>query len=288
MSKNLIRDSIHKGYHFILYPKSELLMVMVGYFAVLSIFNILMSHMSPPMVEENALNMDGARANGFFLLITGMLRLLISLPLILYVCQKILLDKHQNNYFSYFSQKECWSLLITRLAMVALIGAPSFIILTGVYFAFTATGDTQLASGTALYLKMLNYILILPTVMALMLYFLMRFILINIHVSIGNSLDFLHIFKHSQGHAWKIFVSLLVTGLPAIILFWFSSGSLLMPSALTLTRPMAILRDLQEHTSLMDTLLRTVMSVLISYLLMASIAALCHLYKEIIPDEPKK
>lgn len=272
MSKNVIKESIEKGFSFILFPKIDLLPVLLGYFVVLLVFNIFFghwsysyAHLSPGSYTTMAFYKDTLRT---------FISELFVLPLVVYSVQKAILKKPGRGYFSYFLQKELWSLLWVRILLFICVAIPTFIVLWGEHIAFThTTGQEPALIGLAFSLKMLTYLLILTATLWVFFYFLMRLLPLNIHVCLGKPVEMGTIFRATEGKAWAMFVSILVTGLPFIIL-WI----------LTARTPMTAHLDhkMISEIMIMDVFLETVLTTFTVYLMLAVVAALSHFYEHFL------
>ena len=199
---------------------------------------------------------------------------LFVLPLVVYSVQKALLKKPGRGYFSYFFQKELWSLMWVRILLFICVALPTFVVLWGEHIAFTHTTGTEPSLvGLAFSLKMLTYILILTSTLWVFFYFLMRLLPLNIHVCLGKPAEVGTIFKATEGKTWNMFVSILVTGLPAITL-WI----------LTARPPMTDHHDpkIASDIMIMDVFLETVLTTFIVYLMLAVVAALSHFYEHFL------
>lgn len=279
MTDNIVKDSAQKGLGYVIYPQTNLFWLFVNYFAIVLVMKAVLTYGAHYLPADLSADEQSATFTMYAKVLSKhFLSLLFGLPILVAVAQSILSHQKSSNYYAYFNMRETWRLLMAHIIIFVLVGMPSFLLLESFMMTFVYKApDTIALEGPALAMMSLTYMLILSLLFSVVLYFVARFMPLYVHVAIGKGIDLGRIFDASRGEAWKIFVALLVSGLPVMIFTFFTTGSMFFPSSINITRQVQPLY-LGTGFDFMDVLLSATITTVIAFLSIAPFAALCHMY----------
>ena len=291
MTDNIVKDCAQKGLSYVIYPKTNLFWLFVNYFAIVLAMKALLTYGAnylpsdlPPDEHAATFSMYAKALSKHFISV------LIGLPILVAVAQSILRNEKSSNYFAYFNMRETWRLLMAHVVIFILVGMPTFLLLESFMMTFIyKTPETIALEGPSLALMSLTYMLILSMLFSVVLYFVARFMPLYVHVALGKGLDLGRSFDASRGEAWKIFVTMLVSGLPVMVFTFFTTGNMFFPSSINITRQVQpITVGLGLGFDFMDVLLNATITTVIAFLSIAPFAALCNMYEYLMNKKKKE
>ena len=294
MTDNIVRDSAQKGLSYIIYPKTNIFWLFVNYFTIILIMKAVLTYGASylpadlPMAEPSSQTPEVSFGMYAKVIIKHFLSLLFGLPILVAVAKSILSYEDSTGYFHYFNMYETWRLFIAHIVLFVLVGIPSFILLESLMMTFFyKTPESLDLAGPALALMSLTYMLILSLLFGVVLYFVARFTPLYVPVAIGNPIDLGRVFDLTRGEAWKVFVAVLISGLPVMIFSFFTTGNLSFPTSANITKQ---IQPAMFGTGFdfMDIILNTTITTVIAFLSVAPFAALCNMYAYLVQNLEKR
>lgn len=273
---NSVFDHVKAGCRFASQMDTPMAGMLGGYFLISFLFAYFFAQpLSLKILMEGAMTPK----IGVGLLSIGFM----TMPLMIYTAQKMVLGAASGNYFSYFVRAPLWKLLFARFILVFFVLAPVVLIVSIMSMVLGGAAFLSNPFGGSFFVTFI----LLPGVTLFIISFVIRFFLINIHVPVVNQIELWPVFHLSRGHSLKILMTFLLALLPAVlmgILFSNIGAAHLWVDAHT---PAAFAEVQNTHLILVtkdpleSALTQALFATALAYLNFIWMAALAHLYMDL-------